>query len=169
MGKFTGIGLLLLIITLVLVNFEKVSTKINIKWIFWVSISFFGNGFFATVQKYHQIKNNGEKSNEMMILALTIVVIAMTCFVIIRERNNLKKSAKYLPFAAGHGVLNGIGNMCLLLLAPIASASLVYPLATGCNLVLLAIISFLFYKEKLKIMQWVGVVIGIISALLLSI
>lgn len=169
MGKFTALGLILLIASLILVNYQKDSAKINKKWVFWVTVSFLLNGFFVTVQKHHQIINNAQKSNELMVLALTITVVFLLAYILIFRRESIVKSIKYFYFGAGHGIFNGVGNMSVLLLAPIASASLVYPLTTCCNLVLLSLISFFVYKEKLLLRQWIGVTIGVMSAVLLSI
>lgn len=169
MGRFTVVGLILLIVSLILVNYQKDAAKINKKWVFWVTVSFLLNGFFVTIQKHHQIVNNAQYSNELMVLALSITIAFLLSYILLFRRRNIVKSLKYFYFGAGNGIFNGVGNMSVLLLAPIASASLVYPLTTCCNVVILSLISFLIYKEKLSLRQWVGVAIGAVSAVLLSI
>ena len=168
MGDFTFIGILLLVASLFLTNLQKESSKINLKWVFWISVSFVGNSLFATVQKIHQINEEGSRANELMVLELLVVVTLLLLYVCFFERADFTRSFKRSYFAVGHGLMNAVNNMGVLLLAPIASASLVYPFVTGGDLVIVAIISRIFYKEKLLKRQWIGVALGIVSAVLLS-
>lgn len=169
MGEFTVVGLILLVICLILTNIKNEKYSVTGKWLFWMSISFFSNGLFATVQKYHQFKTGGQFGNELMIFALSFTVIALLIIVLVFDKKDIKTSLKSTCFPVGHGVMNGIANMSLLLLAPIASASLVYPLLTSSSLIILSLISIIFYKEKLSKRQIIGIILGIISAVLLAI
>lgn len=168
-GNFTVLALVFLVISLFLTNLKKEKYSINSKWIIWISISFLGNGLFATIQKLHQSITGGKQGNELMVLALFIAVIVLFIIILIFDRGSIKISLKNCYLPAAHGTMNGIGNMTLLLLAPIASASLVYPLLTSCSMVILTFISFLLYKEKFSVRQIIGIVFGIISSVLLAI
>ncbi len=168
-GKWFFLGITLLVLSLTLVNLKKEGKSINLRWVLWIIVAFAGNALFATVQKVHQFSNGGLRANELMIVAYTFSAISLLVYVLIYEKEKIKVSFKRAPFAVGYGLLNATTNLCILLLAPIASAALVYPLMTGCDLIIVSLLSLIIYKEKLTLTQWIGVGLGIISAVLLSI
>jgi len=173
-SKLFIIGMPLLIISIILVNYvkedcAKEKNKLNIKWLMWVLTAFLGNGLFSTVQKVHQFAMKGEYGNELMILSLSISCVSLAIFGLLLEKEKFSKSFKYSYWAAFHGLLNGANNQCLLVLATKASSSLVYPFVTGGTLVFTSLISYIFFKEKLLIKQWLGVGAGIVAVILISI
>jgi hypothetical protein len=82
MGKFTIIGLIFLVSSLILVNYEKSSEKINVKWLIFSFLAFLGNGTFAVVQKVHQVNLEGAKANELMILCLSFASVISLLYIL---------------------------------------------------------------------------------------
>ena len=67
-------GIALLIAALVLVNKPSVTSPVTGKWLLYVTVAFLGNGMCTISQKAQQVAFGGEGKNELMILALGIVV-----------------------------------------------------------------------------------------------
>ncbi len=168
-GRFTILGIILLVVSLVLINFQKESFSARFKWALWMSVSFFCNGLFATVQKAHQVATLGTNADSLMLFAFLCAVLVLLVYVILFEREIIRCSLIRSYYSITHGVINGLNNMSLLKLATLATAALVYPLITVAELIILSVLSVVLYKEKLLTRQWIGVGVGIISAVFLSV
>ena len=186
---FMIVGFVLLVISLTLVNYEKKiklegeqettqkSNGISLKWIIFVSIGFAGNGFCTVVQKMQQVwseKTYGVGqflySNEMMILGLLLAVVAFVVCSLVMERKDIKEVAqKGWGFAIGRGLSNGCANLFSILVMTMMAVSVANAvIAAGC-VILSALISVLFYKEKLNVYQWIGIGVGVVSLVFLNI
>ena len=87
------------------------------------------------------------------------------------ERSDSKmilKKSWFFPVLAGG--LNGILNLLVILLATSTlSPSLIYPVIGVGSLGVTTIFSTVIFKEKMHWWQWVGVAVGAIAVVLLSI
>lgn len=162
-------GIILLIVALVLVNKTSVTTPITGKWIFYVSISFIANGMCSISQNAQQKALDGAGKNELMILALIIVILASSVLAFIRERDQIKLYVqKGLTTGLLGGAANGVVNLMVMFLVGRLPASVVFPMISGGSIVLTYIVSRVFYKEKLSGRQTAGFLLGIISIVLLN-
>ena len=157
---FLIIGLILLMISLFLINFSKDNTgnnKINIKWLIFVTIAFFGNAF------------KGAYKNEFMTVALIFVVVALLIAGLIRERESIVTSVKkgIVPIFLC-GAANGACNFMVMVLSSMLPASVMYPLVSAGSIILTYFISKLWYKEKLSLIQNIGFVLGVTSVVFLN-
>lgn len=174
----TVIGVLFLLISLFLINMEKGASEedparekkgITPRWLLFVTLSFLGNGFCSTFQKMGQIALGGEGGNDFMMLALLFVAVGFFCLSLFRERGSYGVSLRrgfYLALLCG--LANGACNFFVLLLNPRMPASVMYPLISAGSIVLTTLVSVLFLKERLSRLQWVGMVIGVSSIVLLN-
>ena len=163
-------GLTLLVVSLFLINPKSADTPLTPKWIICVFLAFFGNGMCSVVQKVQQIAFNGGYKNEFMILALMMVVLLLSVFVIVKERKEVKTvAAAGWHIAIGSGIANGIVNLFVMILSGIMPVSLMFPMVSAGGIVITYIVSRFFYKEQLTKRQFVGFVFGIISVVFLNI
>lgn len=164
------IGLILLVISLYLINFNKEDIKFSVKWLVFVILATVSNGMCSTVQKMSVTKFEGLYSNEFMIIALLIGTIITFIIAICSERKKVlefaKKSALYALLA---GICDGVVNILVLYLNQKISASIMFPLISVGGIVLTVLVSGLFLKEKLSKRQNIGIAIGAVSILFLSI
>ena len=164
-------GILLLLVTLVLVNIEKKTDerKITLKWGICVLFAFIGNGACSTVQNLQQIASGGRYKNEMMIIALLVVIVLMAILAGFTERKqalaHLKCGARYFTLC---GAANGVVNYLVLVLVNRMPASVMFPVISAGGVVLAALIAVFFYKEKLQPQQWVGMLFGTFAIILLN-
>ena len=77
-------------------------------------------------------------------------------------------NSDFLPVLAA--TLNLITNMCIMLLATSAlSPSLIYPAHAVLTLALTTVFSAFVFKERLGWWQWIGIAVGAVATVLLSI
>ncbi|MBQ7793127.1 MAG: EamA family transporter [Clostridia bacterium] len=165
---FVGIGLLL--ISLVLINFEgKEERKITFKWGVYVLLAFIGSGACSTVQKVQQINCNGLYKNEFMIIALAITILILAATALFTEKKNIAVSLKKgFVWYAICGLANGIVNLLVILLSLKMPASVMFPVISAGGIVTTALISVFVYKEKMSLQQKIGLVLGILAIIALN-
>ena len=167
-GVFLYGGIILLIAALVMVNKSSESAPVTGKWLLFVSLAFLGNGMCSISQKAQQDAFSGAGKNELMIIALAIVVVN-SIFALLTERNQIMTYVKkgWLNGFLG-GAFNGVVNLFVMFLVGRMPASVVFPLISGGGIVLTHIISKMFYKENLSRQQTIGFILGIASIVLLN-
>lgn len=170
-----GIGLVLVAVSLFLciykgkeVDGEK--KKVSLRWIIFCLIAFVGNAGCTITQKTQQLDFNGKYGNMLMTFATAISVL-VTLFIYLksdrRDSKVILKSNFYFPVLSGAS--NVVLNLFVMLLAVSAlSPTLIYPTIAVGGLILTALISLVVFKEKLRVSQWIGVIIGIIATAILS-
>ena len=168
---FLIIGIVFLIISIVLINFDKKEErKINLKWVIYAILMFVGNGSCSMIQKMQQIKFDGGCKNEFMIVAYGMSIVILFVAMLCQERttcvSDLKRGFLYY-LIRGLGV--GGVNFLVLVLANRMDASVMFPVISAGGIIATYLLSITIYKEKLSIFQNIGVVLGIISLVFLNI
>ena len=182
MGDEVGItfyiGLLLFFACLVLVNvkFTKKEKKekkpISLKWVIFVVVGTVANGCSSIFQTAHQKSTGGKLGSEFMIIALSIAIIVYAIITLFLERDKIKGAYKRaLPLGVIIGVLTGTLNLLVMAftgqnLMPVA---IFFPVLSGGTLIITFIIGYFFYKEKYDYLQYVGIICGLASVILLNI
>ena len=162
-------GIALLIAALVLVNKPSVTSPVTGKWLLYVTIAFLGNGMCTISQKAQQVAFAGAGKNELMILALGIVVGVNLVLAVLYERKQFKTFAKTAMLTGFPGGLsNGVVNLFVMIMLGRMPTSTVFPLISGGGIVLTHVVSRVFYKEKLSGGQTAGFILGILSVVLLN-
>lgn len=164
-------GIVLLVVSLVFINYEKGAKQKNITlgWVVFIIISFIGNGVCSTVQRVQAINFNGEYKNEFMIIAYGITLAAMFIIAVFTEKkdilSNLKNGLAY--FSVG-GLCNGILNYLSLIMALTIPAAIMFPVRSAAGVILNTLISVFCFKEKLSAFQLIGIAIGTASIVVLN-
>lgn len=166
---FLYIGIAFLFVAMILVNKTSETMPITWKWLLYVTIAFAGNGMCSVSQKIQQDAFEGAGKNELMIIALGIVVVVNAALMIATDRKQLGvffKSGWANGLLAGSA--NGVVNLFVMIMLGLMPASIVFPLISGGSIVLTYAVSRVFYKEKLSLRQTVGFLFGILSIVLLN-
>ncbi len=162
------IGIILLLISLYLINYEKGEKKITLKWAIYTLLTALGNGICSIMIKIEQINLNFQYRNEFMVTGLIIVIVVSTVFALVKDRANFKvclKPVALLPVACG--LANALGNFCSLRLTHLPS-SFVSPVCSAGGILGTAAISLFIYKERFNIKQITGIALGTLSIICLS-
>ena len=164
------IGLLLLMISLVFINFKKGNMQITFPWIICIFSAVIGNGMCSVIQKMQQVRFNGAYKNEFMIIALFVVFTVLLITTLIYERSMIKACfIKGLPWVLSAGFCNGMINLCTILLIESMATSLMFPLRSAGGLIFTTGVSYFIFREKLSRSQLIGLVFGTIAVVFLNI
>lgn len=161
-------GIIFLLVSLYLINYEKSEKKITLRWIIFTLLTAFGNGGCSVAMKTQQIRQNFMYRNEFMIVGLLIVIITSTVFAIMKNRDRFSLCLKpviLLPVACG--LANALGNFASLKLSPLP-VSFISPICSAGGILGTAAISLFIYKERFNKQQTLGIILGTISVVCLS-
>lgn len=170
---FVVLGLILVILSIFLCLFTKKKDEksVSLKWLVYVIVAFLGNAGCSIVQRTQQIRFDGEHGNMLMFFATGISALASFLIYDNSDKTDTKTVLKYLwwiPVCAG--VCNVVLNMFVMILSITdLSPSLIYPVIGVGGLIVVMLFSLLLFSEKLKWWQWLGIAIGSIAVILLSI
>lgn len=167
------IGLVLVVLSIWLCLYEGKGTdkRINLKWILFISLAFFGNAAGTITQKTQQLKFNGEYGSFFMFTAMIFAFIYCVFAYLKSDKSDSKKIMRSSsPFPIAAGVFNGTSNLFIIILAtsPI-SPSLVYSVIGVGGLMVTTLFSLFVFKEKMNAAKWAGLIIGTIAIGMLSI
>ena len=165
------VGLILLIVALIMINYEKDTTPATLKWVVFVILAFIGNGMCSTVQKIEQNKFGTSGQNVFMIVALGMVtvILLMSSLVSKEEKGHHKQIFRVgWIWAMLCGFFNGMVNFLVLYLNPRLPASVMFPVISAGSVVLVFLYAVLIQREKFTPRQMLGYAIGVISIILLN-
>jgi drug/metabolite transporter (DMT)-like permease len=162
-------GLLLLIVSLFLTNKPQKGEKISGKWLVYVSIAVLSNAGCCISQTQQQVDFNEQYGSQLMILALSMALVFYIIMMIITERKMIPTLFKGGWYNAPiSGLANGANNLLVMVLRPMMSAAVLFPLISGGGLVVTLLISLFLFKERLGRVQTFGFFLGLASVILLS-
>ncbi|MBE6651071.1 MAG: DMT family transporter [Ruminococcaceae bacterium] len=156
------IGIILLLCAIVLLNFKS-EKGITVIWSVLVFSTMVSNGVCSLIQKYHQLYFPKAYRIEFMIWSLLCVLIVTS----IMGKSELK-SFKFNFNGIVSGILNGSANFIVLYLSATENASVLFPIVSVCNVVAVWLIGRIAFRERLKLIQAVGLIFGVVAVMLLS-
>ncbi len=170
------VGLALLCGSIVLTNLqgEKSSEKQKkrrLLWVFCVTLLFFSNGCCSILQTFHQKTGEEAFKSEFMIVALFLVFVSNILVAVFSLKKTFPDYAKKAaPYATAYGLMNAGVNLGVMLLASGGAipSSVFFPVISIGSLVLVFGVSMLFFKERFRRIQYIGILLGIVSIVLLQ-
>lgn len=160
------IGIVLLLVSIVLINYKK-GGEISVKWSVFSVLTLLFNGLCSVIQKIHQIRFPALYRNEFMVWAMLT-----TWFVLVTTSLFQKEQRKKMPFTllgVISGAMNGIANYIVLYLAALENATVLFPIVSAANTVAVWLHGRFMFKEKLTPSGIIGLVMGIAAVVLLKI
>ncbi len=170
------IGIALLVLCLIFsVEYKNRAEKTGIKWLLYSLGAFFATGIIGVMQKIHQTSEHKDELNAFLIIsfAFSFFVSMLLAFVYRCKRHNKniysKRINSYFPVLLMllSGIFVALNNKLNLYLSGVIDSAVFFPLVNGGGLILSSLASVVVFKEKLSKIQWIGVVIGIISVVLI--
>lgn len=170
---FVALGLALVIssITLCVYSKGKEEKSISPRWLFYVTLAFVGNAGCSIVQRTQQMQYEGQHGNMLMLFATGLCAVLYLILFARSDKSDTRvmlKRSWWVPVCAG--VCNLILNLMAILMASTdLSPSLIYPVIGVGGLSIVTVFSLLVFKEKMTVRQWLGVAVGAVAVVLLSI
>ena len=161
-----GIGMLILIASIIAVVYRKQEKgATNYKFLFFSIPAMLCSGFLGITQKEFAMRFGNDGVNSYLFLSfgmiLLIFFIARLCY----KPGEIKKIAT-LPFFIPGIIYSAIfvtTNKLNLYLATVIDGVILFPFLNGGAIALTAILSYIFFKEKLNLRQWIGTAFCILS------
>ena len=170
LGVPGAIGLALLLAALVLVNLQfKEQGKFSLKWLGWVLAAFLGNGGCGVLQNMQKRALGESYSHEFMILSLGVAFIALMACAWLSGCRWKKDLTACLPYAGANGLANAAMNLTLLLIIGHIPNTILYPTDAALCMLFTFLVSFLFYKERFTLPQYIGYGLGAAAIVMLNI
>jgi len=162
--KFVGIALLLF--SIFLINSRKES-GFSTKWLFYALATLLSNGLCSVIQKLHQLSFPTLYKTEFMFWSLLCVSLILTVTHMASKTEKARPRFSLLGMASGVG--NCVANYIVLYLSATENASVLFPIISVSNIIAVWAMGIILFKEKLRSLQTVGLIIGVISVVLLKI
>ena len=173
-----AIGLVLVVISIFLCLFtgQKEEKKISFRWIIFVLMACFGNACCSIVQTelVKSVPENECIRYGKMLMAFATFLVLISCLVLYLLSN--KKDTKVIARRSWHfpvlaGSCNVVLNFCIMMLTgnSLLPESLIFPVVGVGELVIVMLFSIFAFRERLKWWQWVGIGVGAVATVLLSI
>ena len=169
------VGMVLLVLSLWLTNHRKTAAdapkeKITAKWVIFVLLGFIGNGMCSTVQKLspHYLGADVNLTlSTIAALGLSSVVLITASF--LTKETDLKSTLKVgAPLSLFCGLFNGAVNYLAIYLNQFIPASVMFPVLSAGEIILIVPYALLVRREKFTAAQWVGFGVGVVSVVLLN-
>ena len=166
-----GIVLIVISLLLCLLTKEEKSESNNIlKWLFFAALITVGNAGCSIIQRYQQMAFNYQHKNMLMFFG--VLFSAVFCFILSLREDKTNWGAAFKSSWIGPalaGVSSAISNVFILLMVNSSlSPVIIYPgIAVG-GLMITIIISLCVFKEKLRVTQWCGLLLGAVALVLLN-
>ena len=165
-----GLCLIVLSLVLCLLKPEEGTDHHLGKWAFYAILITVGNAGCSIVQRYQQMALDYQHKNVFMLLGVTISALVCLFIGLRGERKDWKKAFRrgwYGPCMAGGS--SALANVfVLLLIKRQMSSTVIYPgIAVG-GLILTTLISFFFFRERLRPLARIGLVVGAVALVLLN-
>ena len=166
------VGLCLIVVSLVLclLKPEKATGHRLGRWAFYALLITVGNAGCSIIQRYQQMAMNyGHKNAFMFFGVLSSTLVCLVIGLCGRRRDWGKAFCRgwYGPFLAGCS--SAFANVCILVLIKRQmSSTVIYPgIAVG-GLILTTLVSFFFFRERLRPLGWCGLAVGAVALVLLN-
>lgn len=169
-GMWFWFGFMFLVISIFLINMQKGEAKFGLKWIVYIAIAFFADGMAGVMQLTQQTHFEGQYKSEFMISSLVMVSVFFFVLSLRKEKAVISYCMKRACVPAIFmGIMNAVVNLFLMILVTRKMpTSITYPVMSGGVIVLTAVVSELFYKEKLSTMQRIGLACGVVSIVFMN-
>ena len=169
--QYVAIGSMLL--SFVLMNYKEIKLK-GTPWTYYIfcGILLICNGLYSTLLKMQTVHDVTQK-NEMIILTYGLMSVIALIQLAFKEKKNTflvfrltKKAVLPLVLCLTSAAL---AINLLVLVLPMVNTAVLYTIENGGVLLLSALYSFVFFKEKPTISSVIGILIAIISITILSV
>ena len=159
--QMVGIGLSVFAIILIGSNDKKASKS----FVAVLLMLLFSAGFADSMPKFFSTCEIPENSAGFMLITFA-AAFAICLITAVFQKESL--SVKILTYGMVLGITNFCASWFLLLAVARLPAYLVYPMYSVISIVITAIISMIFFKEKLTKRQWLGMLAVLVSVALLN-
>jgi drug/metabolite transporter (DMT)-like permease len=168
-GVLQATGILLMVASLWLLNGKQSFTASKL-WVILAAIAFVLSGLAGVMEKVHQsTPGKAEKAGFVFIACLCMLAFSLIASLFARKKGGQLQPKYLLLLGAFSGVVIGFYSIVNLTLAGTLDSMIYYPVANGGAMLLTVVVSCLVFREKFDVRKILGVGIGLVGILALSI
>ncbi len=169
------VGIALMAICIILSPDKKQNSKraMNGKWLLWCVVAFMSSGGVGIIQKIHQKSEHRAEMPTLLLTGFALATVFALCMLCSSRKQAhfetplpKRKSMFWIPLICG--VCFAFPHTINLVLAGRLPAVIMFPVVNLCPMILSMLFALLFFKERLSVMQWVGIGTGILSTVFVS-
>lgn len=177
MLQLIALPILLFAMALVLGVFDRKTDggekkTFSVKWLVFALLSMLFTGGIGILQTVHQNSTHKNELTGFLILTFAFAVLFNLLFWRIgqrREPSTFTIRANALIQAALSGIFMGIVNLVNLYLAGVMPTIIFFPLVNGGLIIATILAAVIFFRERLRLLHWIGIVLGVAAMCMLSI
>lgn len=165
-------GIILMILSLWFLRGEASTTgcKMTKKWVLLALFAFIFSGMAGVMEKIHQsTQGKDEKMTFVFIACLFMFVFSLIAGRVVRKKQKDIPKSKIPIIAILSGIVIGFYSSVNLILAGKLNSMIYYPIANGGAMILTVVVSSVLFRERFYKAKIVGVVLGLLGILCLSI
>ena len=152
---------------------EKNGSGVSLKWLLYAFGAFLFGGCCAIPEKYLVNSAYADQSGIYAMISFCVVVLVSAAALLLRsgirkERPTFQITLKRVPLLLFLGISNAAVVLLIIEALKFLPASVVYCTHNGGRLVLITVMDVLLFKQKLKPIQIVGMAVGLLSVIFLS-
>ncbi len=165
------IGMLILMFSLgFCVNPKKSGEKLTKKWFFYAFLFFLAGGLLGIFNKFFGVSDVTDEVTGMMLVASFFSVILFAAFSFSINASAKKPIPKIRKEALLYIILSGAASCIYMrlnvILAGIIPSVVFFPVSNGSMVILSTLAGKIFFKEKLKTIQTMGILIGFVAIII---
>lgn len=164
-------GIILMLVSLWFLKGETTigNRGITTKWLLLALSAFVFSGMAGVMEKIHQSTSGKEERMSFVCIGcLFMVAFSVIAGLILRKKGENKVGIKIPPLAILSGVVIGLYASVNLILAGELNSMIYYPIANGGAMILTVLVSAVVFGERFNRDKIIGVVVGLLGILLLS-
>ena len=177
MSFLQAIGFVLILVTFYVVSKQKADpgtgAKINSKWLFFVSLTFLGNGLLGFLSKSHQYLYPGD--DKILYMAIGFATTAVLSSIMLLFFTVLKKQKIEAVRSPGlytsiivMGLTSTVGNKLVMDLIGSVPVGVLFPIVNGGVMLVVILMSRVVFREAITRRKAVGIVVGLTAIIFLS-
>ncbi len=168
------IGLVLIVAALYLCfkpDKDTHTKPLTFKWVIFASMLLVGNAGCSIIQKMQQTEFEGSHGNMLMFFGCFSSVLFCTAKFIRGPRCKIAELDKRSLLCPVFGGISSalLGKCFILLINSPMSESVFFPCIAVGGLILTTVYSFVVYRERLRVHQWIGLAVGAVALVFLNI
>ena len=175
-GPYQWIGFVLVAAAMVLLNKPSNDNekKANLKWLLLAILTMVTSGFTGILQSAYGKYFPSEEKDSFIVVAY--IVASLLCFVTALIMKKTKKTDFFkvdLKFVGGIAVIGAALGLYNILIIEVQArqyftSSVLFPVLSVLNFIMTLAASILFLKERIKLRQWIGVLVGTVAVVLMN-
>ncbi len=170
-GLITAIGVALALLAFYLTLGSGKNRSFPKKYVFLPLLLFLGNGVNDSLMKYsefHYVADTNDLILYLAVVFLTALALGLVISLIRYSRKRYRISMKNILAGILLGLLNFGSTFYILKAMGEYDSAVVFPITNAGIVSLSALTGFFFFREKLKALNWAGILLAILAIILIA-